>query len=138
VQPSTLASVKLLTFRTFFRYYVSGKRDSNKHLRMFMNAHHGPWLRQVTYGNTTHERGNMLNHESLAALGEELFFQRIERGWSVAEAAEKAGVAAQSLYHLEQGRRHYVHALTLMKVARLYDLDLRTILGRGGALAKAS
>jgi len=87
---------------------------------------------------TPQEGIHMLDHESLQALGEELWFCRIERGWSVSEAAERAGVAKQSLYRLEQGTRSSVHALTIYKLCRLYDLDLRQILGRRGAIAKAS
>jgi transcriptional regulator with XRE-family HTH domain len=52
---------------------------------------------------------------------------RAERGWTVEEAADRAGLTRDSLSRLERGLRH-PRATTLARLARVYDVSTEDLL----------
>jgi len=61
------------------------------------------------------------------SLAEKLRVLRAQRGLSLTEAAEKAGVQRQTLAFLERGERH-PHMPTLSKIARGYGVPVQELL----------
>jgi transcriptional regulator with XRE-family HTH domain len=61
------------------------------------------------------------------SLAEKLRVLRAQRGLSLTEAAEKAGVQRQTLAFLERGERH-PHMPTLAKIARGYGVPVEELL----------
>jgi transcriptional regulator with XRE-family HTH domain len=53
---------------------------------------------------------------------------RAEKGWTVEEAADRAGLTRDSLSRLERGLRH-PRATTLARIARAYGVDTEELLG---------
>jgi transcriptional regulator with XRE-family HTH domain len=61
---------------------------------------------------------------------------RAERGLSLTEAAERAGIQRQTLALLERGERH-PHDVTLAKLARAYGVPVEDLLAEPVPLAEA-
>jgi transcriptional regulator with XRE-family HTH domain len=62
---------------------------------------------------------------------------RAERGLSLTEAAERAGIQRQTLARWERGERH-PHDVTLAKVAKAYDVPVEDLLEEPVPLEEAS
>jgi transcriptional regulator with XRE-family HTH domain len=60
-------------------------------------------------------------------IGRRLKVLRAERGLTVREAAKRAGVNKATISTIERGE-HYPHALTLAKLARVYEVPLEDLL----------
>lgn len=62
---------------------------------------------------------------------------RAERGLSLTEAAERAGIQRQTLARLERGDRH-PHDVTLAKLAHAYGVPVEDLLEEPAPLSEAS
>ncbi|MBX6396153.1 MAG: helix-turn-helix transcriptional regulator [Alicyclobacillaceae bacterium] len=64
-------------------------------------------------------------------IGERLKELRLQRGMTVRELAEKAGVSQSYVYAVEAGTRGS-RVDKLMRIARALDVDIATLVGDGG------
>jgi transcriptional regulator with XRE-family HTH domain len=53
----------------------------------------------------------------------------IRRGWALVELARRAGVARQTLYHLERSHTSRPHNETLQRIAKAFDIPVEVLLG---------
>lgn len=71
---------------------------------------------------------NAVKHEEIEGLGVRLHRLRRQRKWSFLELEKRTGVARSHLYAIEMGRVKNPNALTVIRIAKGFEMSLDTLL----------